>query len=149
MRLLFVSSSGGHLAQLYHLRPWWERHERAWVTFRKPDAVSLLRGERVAWGHHPTTRNVPNALRNLRLAARIVPRFHPDVVISSGAGIALPFFIVARLYGVRTVYLEVYDRIESRTLTGRLCYPLSDLFALQWEEQKRLYPRGVVVGPLI
>lgn len=146
LRILLVCSSGGHLSQLYRLRPWWEEHERIWVTFDKPDARSLLRGERVISAHHPTTRNVPNMLRNYGLARRVLRRYRPDVVLSDGAGVAFPFFAAARLQRVRTVYLEVFDRIDSATLTGRLCYPLSDLFLLQWPEQKRLYPRGLLVG---
>ena len=144
-----VCSSGGHLSQLHRLRPWWETRQRAWVTFDKDDARSLLAGERVVWAHHPTTRNVVNLLRNLVLAFRVLRRFRPDAVISNGAGVAFPFFLAARLLGVRTVYVEVYDRIDSASLTGRLCYPLSDLFLLQWQEQKRLYPRGQVVGALL
>jgi UDP-N-acetylglucosamine:LPS N-acetylglucosamine transferase len=73
----------------------------------------------------------------------------PDVIISDGAGLAFPFFVVARLLRVRTVYLEVYDRISRSTLTGRLCYPLTDLFLLQWLEQAASYPRGTVIGCLL
>lgn len=148
-RLLLVCSAGGHLAQLHRLEPYWSRHERTWVTFDLADARSLLAGEHVVYAHHPTTRNLPNLLRNLRLAWQVLRRERPDVVISDGAGVALPFFLLARLLGVRTVYIEVYDRIDSRTLTGRLCAPLSDLFCLQWPEQQALYPHGVVVGPLL
>jgi beta-1,4-N-acetylglucosaminyltransferase len=43
----------------------------------------------------------------------------------------------------------VYDRIDLATVTGRLCYPISDLFLLQWEEQRRFYPRGQVIGALL
>jgi beta-1,4-N-acetylglucosaminyltransferase len=71
------------------------------------------------------------------------------VVVSSGAGVAFPFFLLAKLLGKRTVYVEVYDRIDSPTLTGRLCYPFSDLFLLQWEEQRRSYPKGQVIGSLL
>jgi UDP-N-acetylglucosamine:LPS N-acetylglucosamine transferase len=149
MKAMFVCSSGGHLIQLHQLEPWWRAHERRWVTFDTPDARSLLRGEPVAWAHHPTTRNVPNLLRNLRLAWRVVRRERPDVVVSSGAGVAFPFFIVARGLGIKTVYIEVYDRIDLPTLTGRLCYPLSDLFLLQWQEQQRFYPRGQLIGGLL
>lgn len=149
MKVLMVSSSGGHLAQLHALRMWWESHERTWVTFPGADTRSLLEGERVIAAYHPTTRNVPNLLRNLGLARRVLRRERPDVVVSSGAGVAVPFFLLARLLRIRTVYVEVYDRIDSATLTGRLCYPLSDLFLLQWEEQRRLYPRGVVIGRLL
>lgn len=147
--LLLVCSSGGHLTQLYNLRPWWERFDRTWVTFDKPDATSLLEGERTVWAFHPTTRNVWNLLRNARLAWRLVRRMRPDLIVSTGAAVAFPFFLVGKLFGARTVYVEVFDRIDSRTVTGRLCYPISDRFLLQWDEQKALYPKGEVVGPLL
>jgi beta-1,4-N-acetylglucosaminyltransferase len=146
LKVMLVCSSGGHLSQLHKLEPWWREHERLWLTFRKTDSLSLLEGEPVVWAYHPTTRNLGNLLRNLRLAWRVLADFHPDVVVSTGAGVAFPFFLLARVRGIRTVYVEVYDRIDSATLTGRLCYPLSDLFLLQWEEQQRWYPRGVVIG---
>src|SRR2546422_6624607 len=60
LSVMLVSSSGGHLLQLYRLRPWWAKHDRAWVTFKMPDSLSLLAGENVSWAHHPTTRNIPN-----------------------------------------------------------------------------------------
>ena len=148
MKIGLVCSSGGHLIQLHRLRDWWQKHDRFWVTFHTPDAVSLLGGERSYWAHHPTTRNIPNLLRNFALASRVLLHERPDVVVSDGAGVAFPFFVLARLLRVPAVYIEVYDRIDSPTLTGRLCRPLSDLFLLQWEEQKRFYPRGVVIGPL-
>jgi len=149
MKILFVCSSGGHLAQLYRLRPWWEGQERAWVTFDDPQSRSLLQGERVTPAFAPTTRNVPNAIRNLGLAVRILRAERPDAVISDGAGVAFPFFLIARSFGVRTAYLEVYDRITRPTMTGRLCYPITNLFLLQWPEQARHYPRGQVIGCLL
>jgi len=147
-RVALVGSAGGHLLQLYRLEPWWRRHDRIWVTFDLPDARSLLAEEETMWAHHPTTRNLPNLLRNLRLAWRILRSCRPDLVVSTGAAVAFPFFLVARLHGIKTVYLEVYDRIDSRTLTGRLCHPLSHLFLVQWESQAKLYPRAQVVGRL-
>lgn len=148
-RLLLVGSSGGHLAQLLALRPWWETRERVWVTFATQDAMSRLHGEEVVWAHFPTTRNIPNLLRNLVLAAGVLRRARPDVVVSTGAGVAFPFFLLARAMGIPTVYLEVYDRLDSRTLTGRLCRPLSSLFCVQWEEQAALYKGSHVVGTLL
>ena len=149
LHIAFVCSSGGHLIQLHRLEPWWEKHAREWVTFGTPDAVSLLDGEDVTWAHHPTTRNIPNLLRNIRLAWTFLRRHRPDVVVSNGAGVAFPFFLVARLLRIKTVYVEVYDRIDLPTLTGRLCYRFSNLFLLQWEEQRRFYPRGRVIGHVL
>jgi beta-1,4-N-acetylglucosaminyltransferase len=143
-----VCSSGGHLTQLHQLKPFWEKHERFWVTFQLPDSESLLAGEDVVWAYYPTTRNVGNALRNFWLALRLLPRRRPDVIVSDGAGVAFPFFVVARMLRIKTVYVEVYDRIDSPTLTGRLCRPFTNLFLVQWEEQKRFYPRAQVIGRL-
>ena len=118
-----MCSSGGHLSYLTRLRPWWEQRERLWVTFDKPDARGALKNERVIWGHHPVTRNVPNLLRNLALAVKTIRTERPDVVFSDGAGIGLPFIWVGRAFGCRTVYMELLDRIETATMNARLCPP--------------------------
>lgn len=150
MRLLLVSSSGGHLAQLMCLRGWWEKHDRHWVTFDTEDAVAKLEGEDVTWAHHPTTRNLPNLLRNTVQARAVLNRFGPDLVVTTGAAVAVPYFWLEHTHRhhARTVYLEVYDRIETPTLTGRLCRPVTDLFLVQWPEQQQLYRSSVLVGEL-
>ena len=148
MKVALVCSSGGHLTQLHQLKPFWEKHDRFWVTFKLPDSESLLAQEDVVWAHYPTTRNARNAARNFGLALRVLSRRRPDLLVSDGAGVAFPFFLVARLLRIKTVYIEVYDRIDSPTLTGRLCRPLTNLFLVQWEEQKRFYPRAQVIGRL-
>jgi UDP-N-acetylglucosamine:LPS N-acetylglucosamine transferase len=147
-RVLLVCSSGGHLAQLMLLRPWWSEHERSWACFQLPDAESRLEDEQVTWVYHPTTRNLVNLVRNLFLSVRVLHRERPDVIISTGAGVAVPFFWVGRLLGAHTVYLEVYDRIDSATMTGRLCRPVTDLFLVQWPEQESLYRDTVTAGPV-
>jgi UDP-N-acetylglucosamine:LPS N-acetylglucosamine transferase len=143
-----VCSSGGHLTQLHQLKPFWQKHERFWVTFRLPDSESLLAGEDVVWAYFPTTRNASNMFRNFVLAMRVLSRRRPDLIVSDGAGVAFPFFVVARMLRIKTVYVEVYDRIDSPTLTGKLCRPFTNLFLVQWEEQKRFYPRAQVIGRL-
>jgi UDP-N-acetylglucosamine:LPS N-acetylglucosamine transferase len=148
-RVLLVGSSGGHLAQLMVLAPLWPRDQRHWVTFDTADAVSQLVTEDVSWAHYPTTRNLPNLARNAALARRVIAEYQPDVIVSTGAGVAYPFFVLGRAKGIPTVYVEVYDRIDSRTVTGRLCRPLSTLFCVQWQEQRDLYPGSVHVGPLL
>ena len=149
-RILLVGSSGGHLTQLAALAPWWSQHTRAWVTFDTPDAVARLADEPdVTWAHHPTTRNLKNLARNTLLARTTMARFRPTVVISTGAGVALPFLALARKQGVLTVYCEVYDRVESATLTGRLSRPFTDLMLVQWQEQAGLYRDSLVIGPVL
>ncbi len=148
-KVMLVGSGGGHLAQLLALKPWWRDLERSWVCFDGPDARDLLSGEQVTRAYSPTTRNVFNLIRNFFLAINVLRRESPDVVISNGAGVAVPFFAIARLMGIPTVYVEVIDRVSTRTLTGRLVRPMSSAFCVQWPEQAELYPGSVVVGPLL
>ncbi len=148
-KIYLVCSAGGHLAQLVALRDYWINTDRTWVTFDMPDARSQLAGERVHWAFHPTTRNMLNLARNFLLAIRLLRRDHPEFVISNGAGVALPFFVVARLLGIKTVYVEVFDRIDTTTMTGRLCRPITQLFCVQWERQLEQYPGAHVIGPLL
>ena len=149
LNLLFVASNGGHLGQLLALHEWWQHHDRTWVTFDKPDARSTLRDEEVVYAFHPTTRNLANLVRNAGLARRVLHDVDPDVVVSTGAGLALPFFIEARRRKIATMYLEVYDRIDSTTLTGRLCRPFSSAFCVQWPDQIPLYPGAELVGAVL
>lgn len=147
--VLLVGSSGGHLAQLMALEPWYARRRTHWVTFRTPDAVSRLLGQSVTWAFFPTTRNVRNLVRNFGLAITDLRRERPELVVSTGAAVAFPYFLVARLLGIRTAYIEVYDRLDSPTLTGRLCRPLSSVFLVQWPEQRTFYPTAHLIGGLL
>lgn len=149
MKVFLTASAGGHLAQLIALDKFWKEHDRAWATFDLPEVRAALKGERTYWVYFPTTRNIPNAIRNLRVAWKTLRRERPDVLVSTGAAVALPFFLVAKVLGIRTVFIECYDRITLPTLTGRLCYPLSDLFVVQWEEQKKAFPEAVNIGHIL
>lgn len=149
-RIGIVCSSGGHLAQLHCLDAWWGANERFWVTFDKPDAVSMLEGERTYFGHHPTNRNLKNLARNTVLALKVLNRERPEILVSNGAGIAVPFFWVGKLFfGCKTVYVEVYDRIDSPTLTARLVAPVLDKMVIQWEDQRAHYPDAENLGTVL
>lgn len=149
MKILIACSSGGHLTQALALRDWWSKHERCWATFPVEDARSRLSDERVYEIHYPTVRNLPNLLRNFVLARRVLRRERPDIVFSTGAAIALPFFSQARFFGARTAYLEPVDRIATPGLSGRLVYPFTDRFLVQWESLRGAYPGSEVVGVVL
>lgn len=71
MKISLVGSSGGHLAHLYMLKPFWKNKNRFWVTFNKVDAKSLLKNEQVYNCYFPTNRNIKNLIRNTFLAIKI------------------------------------------------------------------------------
>ena len=132
--LLIVCSSGGHLLQMLELRDAWSGFDRVWVTFDKSDTRSLLREERVVHAYGPTNRNVPNLLRNLRLAARVLRAERPAAILTTGAGVAVPFAWIGRLLGIPTVYVESVTRIEGLSLSARMIAPVARRLYAQWPE---------------
>lgn len=148
MKLCLVGSSGGHLAHLNMLKPIWSKNERFWVTFDKEDARSILKNEKMYTCHYPTNRNIKNLVRNTFLAIKILKKEKPDIIISSGAAVAVPFFYLGKLFGAKTIYIEVFDRIDKPTITGKLVYPVTDKFIVQWEEMKKVYPKAINLGSI-
>ncbi|EOS8009186.1 UDP-N-acetylglucosamine--LPS N-acetylglucosamine transferase, partial [Enterococcus hirae] len=96
--------------------------------------------------YYPTNRNIINLIRNSFLAIRILLKEKPDLIISSGAAVAVPFFYLGKLIGAKTIYIEVFDRIDAPTLTGKLVYPVTDKFIVQWDEMKKVYPKAINLG---
>lgn len=144
--LLLVCSSGGHLLQLVALREAWAPHDRVWVTFDKSDARSLLESENVVHAYGPTNRSIKNLIRNLVLAWRVVGRVRPKVMVTTGAGVAVPFAWIARLRGAKVVYVESLSRIEGPSLSYRLIAPVASRVYVQWPELARALPGTRFVG---
>ena len=147
-RILLVACPGGHLQQMLALRAAWEDLDTHWVTLAAADTNYLLKSEDVVFAHGPTPRNIPNFIRNLRLAWTTVRRYRPDVMLSTGAALAVPFFVIGRLHGVRLIYVESFTRVERPALTGRIVYPLVDAFFIQWPTSSRR-KRAIYAGSVV
>lgn len=141
MKVLIVSSVGGHLTEVMRLAPVLAGHE---VTL-------VVNDESAAIPDYPFARvySVVHAERDLRVAqnfveaAAILEREEPDVLLSAGAGPAVPFAVMARLFSrCRVVYLESAAAVTSPTLTGRLMYRLAHDFFYQWPSLEVFFPRG-------
>jgi beta-1,4-N-acetylglucosaminyltransferase len=148
-QVLLVASSGGHLLELLELADEYAPQSRQWVTFDKPDARVLLAGEEVTFAYSPTNRHIGNLIRNAFLALRVVLRTRPRAVITTGAGVAVPFLYAARALGHRAIYVESLARIDELSLTGRLVYPIVTHLFVQWPELARRYRRGRYVGAIL
>jgi beta-1,4-N-acetylglucosaminyltransferase len=147
--VLLVASSGGHLIELLELANQFESHRRRWVTFDKPDARGLLIGESVTFAYGPTNRHLGNLLRNLVLAFRVILRVRPDAVITTGAGVGVPFLYAARVFGKRAIYVESLARVDRLSLSGRLVYPVATDFFVQWPELSERYRKGRYAGAIM
>jgi|SRR3954454_8651667 beta-1,4-N-acetylglucosaminyltransferase len=144
--LLLVCSTGGHLQQMLALQPVWSAYPHVWVTFAKSDSQSLLREERVVHAYSPTNRNPKNLIRNLVLAWRTIRRLRPRILLTTGAGVAVPFAWIGRLCGVHIVYIESFTRIDGPSLSCRLVAPVAHRVYAQWPELTEAVPKARYAG---
>lgn len=144
--VLLACSAGGHLLQLLALEGAWKGYSRVWVSFDKSDVRSLLREESVVFAYGPTNRSVRNLARNLALAVRVIGRIRPRVILTTGAGVAVPFAWIGRLWGAKVVYVESLARIDSPSLSCRLIAPAASQIYVQWPELVQVVPRGRYAG---
>ena len=108
----------------------------------------MLEGEKMYPCYYPTNRSLKALLKNTRIAWRVLRREKPDLIISSGAAVAVPFFYLGKLMRKKLIYIEVFDRIDKPTMTGKMVYPITDKFIVQWEEMKKVYPKAINLGSI-
>lgn len=149
MKVLLVCSPGGHLQQMLALKPAWRDMDRAWVTLSGADVGYLLADEKVTLGHGPTNRSLRRLISNIGLAWKLLRRDRPDAILSTGAGLAVPFFLIGKLLRIRLVYVESVTRIETISLSGKLVYRLADRFFVQWPQAAEQRPRAAYAGSVL
>lgn len=148
LKLCFVSSSGGHWEELMCLKKLMDQHQSFYVT----EYGGQLEDSKLSpiYGVKKIDRGEKHFL--IHFAAlffrsfKIFLKEKPDVIITTGALVAYPICLIAKMYRKRIIYIESFARVNSKSLTGKLIYPISDLFLVQWEEMLRLYPKAKYVG---
>jgi len=146
MKVLLVASTGGHFQAMQKLRLFWENHNCCWVTFRTPETQEILQDYPVYWAYAPTNRNIPNLWRNFVLASQVLLKERPQLILSTGAGVAVPFIILGKLLGCKTVFVESFTRVEALSLSARLAQPFLDVIYVQWEQLKQRYAKTEMVN---
>jgi len=144
-----ITSKGGHLIQINQLFPIFKQYSHFWVTFKGKDSEEYLKKEKKYYAYFPESRNIVNAIKNMFLAVKILLQEKPTVLISSGAGIAVPFFCIGKLLKINLVFIETFDYVKYPSLTGKILYNVVDLFLVQHKIQKKWYPKAKYWGSLL
>lgn len=146
MKVLLVCTSGGHFSTMRSLEPFWSRHERVWVSDLKPDTEVLSSTEKVHWFSHRAPRDLLGLIFNIPKTYKIVRLERPDLVLSTGASIAVSFAFIAKLLGIKFAYVESISRSKELSLSGRMVYPICDEFYVQWSSLCEKYPKATFKG---
>lgn len=146
MKVCVVASGGGHLIQAMKLLPILKGHEPFLITFRTKHLKKTLEKQKAYYLKDPR-RSVSQHLKNIPKIFGILRKERPKLVISTGAGIAVPVCLMAKyLFGAKFIFIESFSRVSDPSVTGRIMYRFADLFLVQWRSLLKKYGDKAVYG---
>jgi UDP-N-acetylglucosamine transferase subunit ALG13 len=140
------------------LRPFWEAHDRHFVTEPTPIAQSLAASERVhllppiAFGHFrakPLLSVLRATARNIAASWRAVRTERPNLVVSTGAGSVFFIVLFAKLRGAKYIQVEAFCRFTTPSIFGRLTRRFADALIVQSKELATLWPTAELFDPFM
>ena len=153
-KVMFISSTGGHLSELMQLKPLFKNYDYCIVT-EKNDTTLKLKEE-----YNNKIYYLIYGARNYMLSymikfpLNIIKSFYiffktnPQIIVTTGAHTAVPMCYIGKLFKRKVIFIETLARVESKSLSGKLINKIADLFLVQNEELLDIYENSVYEGRL-
>lgn len=153
-KVLFISSTGGHFSELLQLKPLFKKYDSYIITEKDETNVNLKQeyGNKMFFLPYGTRSKLFTyifkyfylCLKTIYLYIRIRPKY----IVTTGTHTAVPMCYLGKLFGSKIIFIETFANSESKTLSGKMIYPIANLFIVQWEEMLKLYPKATYGGPI-
>jgi len=150
-KVLFIASTGGHLSELLQLKSLFNKYNSYLITEKTKSTIGLknkyINVNYLVYGtkDHKFTyifKFLYNCIKSLILYINI----RPKVIITTGTHTAVPMCYIGRLFGSKVIFIETFANSSTKTLSGKLVYPIATTFVVQWEEMLKLYPKAIYGG---
>ena len=148
LKICLVCSVGGHLTQILALSSFYEKHDYYFISFYRESIKEFIKQEQFYIITDPS-RNFLNFIINFFQSIKLFIKNKPDVIISTGAGVAIASCFLGWLFRKKVIFIEDWCRIEKPSISGLIVYPISNLFFIQWPNLIRYYPKAIYKGTLI
>lgn len=151
-KVLFISSTGGHLNELLQLKSIMNKYDSYLITEKTKSTISLKEEykDKISYLIYGTKHNMLaypfKLLANCFKSLYFYFKIKPDVIVTTGAHSAGPMCCIGKIFGSKIIYIETFANIHSKTVTGRIVYKFADLFIVQWESMLKLYPKAIYGG---
>lgn len=150
-KVVFISSTGGHLNELLQLKPLMKKYDSYIITEKTKSNLSLKdKFDKVYYLVYGTKKNLFtyffkfgfNILRSLYLFIKI----KPNIIITTGTHTAVPMCYIGKIFRSKIIYIETFANSKTKTVAGKIIYPIADTFIVQWESMLELYPKAILGG---
>ena len=153
-KVLFISSTGGHLNELMQLAPLFEKYVYHIITEKDEVSKALKEKykEKISYLPYGTRAKMFSYIfKYFYLCIKTIYyyiKIRPKVIVTTGTHTAGPMCYLGKIFGSKIIYIETFANRDKKTATGRLIYPIADLFIVQWKEMLKLYPKAVYGGSI-
>lgn len=147
-KICFISSSGGHFEQIKQLSEVANKFEHYYIL-PKNLSTKKFKEKRYLVGDFYRKNRIQFIFRFVLTAIQqliIFIKEHPDIVITTGAGVVIPTCLYAHFFKKKLIYIESFARMEELNVTGELLYKYADIFIVQWKKLAEKYPKAIYGG---
>lgn len=150
-KVIFISSTGGHFNELLKLKPMFEKYDYHIITEKDKTNEYLKQeyGEKILYLPYGTRSKIFSYIfKYIYLCIKTIyyyAKIRPQYIVTTGTHTAGPMCYLGKIFGSKIIYIETFANVSRKTATGRLVYPIADLFIVQWEEMLKIYPKAVLV----
>lgn len=151
-KILYISSTGGHLSELLQLKKLFEKYNYYIVTEKTKSSEFLgdEYKEKVSYLAYETKKNPLKYffvfLFNIIKSLIIFLKQKPDIIVTTGTHTAVPMCYIGKIFRKKIIFIETFANRNTKTVAGKLVYPIADVFVVQWEEMLKLYPKAQYWG---
>ena len=153
-KVLFISSTGGHLDELLQLAPLFEKYEYNIITEKDKanEGLEKMYGNKIYILPYGTRAKLFTYIfKYFYLCLKTIYyyfKLRPKYIVTTGTHTAGPMCIIGKIFRSKIIYIETFANRNKKTATGRLIYPIADLFIVQWEDMLKVYPKAVYGGSI-
>lgn len=155
MKICLECAEGGHLDEMLNVIEAFEGNDLFFITTKAPSTDGLSNDYRVFYTRkqYETHTKLAIYFREMLLIIKlaitilwILIKEKPNLIVSTGGGSTIPLIYWGKILGIKLIYIESLARVNSPSLTGRLVYPVTDIFLVQWESMLQFYKKAKFWG---
>ena len=149
-KICLACSAGGHLRELQlAVGSIPEEYHCYWLTLKTTSTRAFMKDK-----EHVFLTNFQPAKKRTLIVNCIQALFwvlvkRPDVIITTGAGVTIPtIFFAKKLLGTKIIFINSAADVIRPSRTPVWIEKYADLFLVQWEEMKQVFPNAICCGVL-
>lgn len=152
-KVIFVASSGGHLSEMLKLEELFKEYNYLLVTEKTEITEKIKNNYNVEFLKYGPNRNkikyIGILVYNIFKCIKILLKFKPATVVSTGAQIGGIMCFFAKMFGSKVIYIESLAKVNTLSTTGKMVYKFSNKFYVQWENLEKKYKKAEYIGRLM